>query len=218
MTFQFRIKGRLSALVALLQFLLQFFPLFLLLGLRWLPFAQAALIAAALFGVLGLLQFLTQKPWFAAASWLMSVACWAGGSFGYNQGMLFYPLLVNLGFLLWFGQSLLRPQALIETFARKMVADLSDAERAYCRRLTWVWCGFFIFNGAMAAATAWQGDLAWWAWYNGAIAYLLIGLLLGLEILLRYYKFRRTGTPLDRLLQKWLPPAKGEAPSAGARP
>ena len=52
---------------------------------------------------------------------------------------------------------------------------------AYTRRVTQVWCGFFVLNGALALATAlWMSDRAW-ALYNGLIAYGLIGLLFGVE-------------------------------------
>ena len=48
-----------------------------------------------------------------------------------------------------------------------------------------MWCGFFVLNGALALATAlWMSDRAW-ALYNGLIAYGLIGLLFGVEWLVR---------------------------------
>ena len=55
----------------------------------------------------------------------------------------------------------------------------------YTRTVTKVWLGFFVFNGAVALATAlWASD-AVWALYNGLIAYCLIGILGGAEWLVR---------------------------------
>lgn len=48
-----------------------------------------------------------------------------------------------------------------------------------------MWCVFFVFNGALAVATAlWTSDRVW-ALYNGLIAYVLIGTLFSVEWLVR---------------------------------
>jgi len=56
----------------------------------------------------------------------------------------------------------------------------------YTRRVTQIWCAFFVLNGAFSAYTAffWSPDA--WSLYNGAIAYGMIGLLLLGEIVWRY--------------------------------
>ena len=48
---------------------------------------------------------------------------------------------------------------------------------AYSRKVTQLWCGFFIVNGAIAAYTAVLASRETWAWYNGGVAYALMGLL-----------------------------------------
>ncbi|MFT3761471.1 MAG: hypothetical protein QM761_02440 [Pseudoxanthomonas sp.] len=88
-----------------------------------------------------------------------------------------YPVLVNAALLLAFAASLRWPPSAIERIARLRHPDLPPAGVAYTRKVTWVWCGFFVVNGALALATAlWAGE-RWWALYNGLIAYVLMGLL-----------------------------------------
>jgi uncharacterized membrane protein len=48
-----------------------------------------------------------------------------------------------------------------------------------------VWCGFFLLNGSIALATTLWGTEAQWALYNGAIAYVLMGVIAAVEWLVR---------------------------------
>lgn len=96
-----------------------------------------------------------------------------------------YPVLVNSLMLLIFGWSLLSPPSLIERLARLQHPDLPPEGVIYTRRVTQVWCGFFIVNGSIALATALWTSLEIWSLYNGLVAYLLMGLLLGGEYLVR---------------------------------
>ncbi len=98
-----------------------------------------------------------------------------------------YPVVVNAVLLLVFGASLLNPPSAIERLARLREPNLDAAGVAYTRRVTQLWCGFFVFNGSAALATGlWASD-ALWALYNGLISYGLIGLLLGGEWLWRQH-------------------------------
>ena len=97
----------------------------------------------------------------------------------------FYPVLMNLVLLSVFAASLWRPPSMIERFARLQHPELDERGVRYTRTVTKVWCGFFIFNGSIAAGIAVWGDTAQWAFYNGFLAYVLIGLLLGGEWLVR---------------------------------
>jgi uncharacterized membrane protein len=88
-----------------------------------------------------------------------------------------YPVLVNAVLLGVFGLSLRFPPTLIERLARLQEPDLPPSGVAYTRKVTMVWCVFFVVNGAIALATAlWASDKAW-ALYNGLIAYVLMGAL-----------------------------------------
>ncbi|WP_323846040.1 hypothetical protein [Microbulbifer magnicolonia] len=115
---------------------------------------------------------------------LLSVAVfsWLRGS---AEGLLWYPVLCNAILLAVFAYSLRQPQTVIERLARLREPDLPPEGVAYTRRVTQVWCGFFVANGAIAAATVFAGDMQLWTLYNGLVSYGLMGLLLGGEWLLR---------------------------------
>jgi uncharacterized membrane protein len=97
----------------------------------------------------------------------------------------FYPALVNGMMLVIFSSSLLSPPSLIERLARLQHPDLPPEGVCYTRRVTQVWCGFFIVNGVIALATALCSSFEVWSLYNGLIAYLLMGILLGGEYVVR---------------------------------
>ena len=97
----------------------------------------------------------------------------------------FYPALVSGVMLVIFLWSLHSPPSLIERLARLQHPDLPPEGVIYTRRVTLVWCGFFIVNGGIALATALWGSFEVWSLYNGLIAYLLMGILLGGEYVVR---------------------------------
>ncbi|WMY09034.1 hypothetical protein [Paraburkholderia phenoliruptrix] len=97
-----------------------------------------------------------------------------------------YPSLVNLGLLIAFGATLVRGPSMIEKFARLGKRDLPPGAVRHTRRVTQLWCGFFVLNGVFSAYTALCWSRASWSLYNGAIAYLLIGVLLVAEVVWRY--------------------------------
>ena len=102
----------------------------------------------------------------------------------------FYPVLVNLSLLAFFGWTLWKPPS----FAFRM-ANLADknlknsasynAVERYCKKVTIVWCCFFIFNSIVAALTVFIGSDTVWSLYNGLIAYILVGLIFAIEYLVR---------------------------------
>ena len=105
----------------------------------------------------------------------------------FNQALplKLYPALVNAVMLAVFAASLIFPPSVVERIARLSEPDLPPQAVGYTRRVTQIWCVFFVFNGALALATAlWASDRVW-ALYNGGIAYLLIGGLFGIEWLVR---------------------------------
>jgi uncharacterized membrane protein/acyl-coenzyme A synthetase/AMP-(fatty) acid ligase len=101
-----------------------------------------------------------------------------------------YPVLMNILFLAVFGGTLFSPPSMIFRFASmqdKTIKGSLNEKRvaAYCRKVTVVWCVFFIFNGSMAAWTIFSGSDALWSVYNGGISYILIGLLFAGEFMVR---------------------------------
>ena len=111
-----------------------------------------------------------------------------------NSSMLlqYYPVCMNIMMLVVFATTLIRPPSIIEQFARMKTPILPDAAIAYTRKVTIVWCGFFVVNGGMAAYTALATSMSFWALYNGLISYSLMGLLFAGEYLTRRYVQRNT--------------------------
>ncbi len=127
-------------------------------------------------------------------------------------GLLLVPTLISLTMLGGFVHSLRVGPPMIERFARMQVDTLSEAEVAYCRRVTWVWCGFFVLNASIATGLAITGQLEIWALYNGLLAYLALGTLFVVEYLYRHYRFRRYfGAFTDPVLRRVFPPRANEA-------
>lgn len=116
------------------------------------------------------------------------------------------PVLINLALLAQFAGSL-RGTPLVERFARMQQPSLSAAQVAYCRRVTQVWCVFFVFNGLVSALLARFAALSVWSLYNGLVAYVLMGILGATEYVVRKFRFREYGSGLhDRLLARLFPP------------
>jgi len=103
----------------------------------------------------------------------------------------FYPAAVNLGMLLLFGFSLISGPSMIERFARLQEPDLSPDGVRYTHRVTQIWCAFFVANGIAAAWSAVYASREQWAFYNGFLAYLLMGVLFAGEWLVRQHLRKR---------------------------
>jgi uncharacterized membrane protein len=117
------------------------------------------------------------------------------------------PALVSFALLIGFTRSLARADSIIEAYARLQLGSLSEDESRYCRRVTALWCAFFLVNGAVASWLAVAGSLAEWALYTGCIAYVLIGALFASEFVYRQWRFRRyLGAPTDVIFRRIFPP------------
>lgn len=99
--------------------------------------------------------------------------------------MYWYPVLVNTLMFILFFASLFSGQSLIERLARLTEPDLPPQAIAYTRKVTQVWCIFFVLNGGIAAYLAAFGTHHAWALYTGIIAYLLMAALFAGEYLVR---------------------------------
>lgn len=123
---------------------------------RWLPAAGLVLV--------GLAAFLDEADW-----------------------VLWYPVLVNASLLSIFGASLVSGMPVVERLARLGMRGkpFPPEAVAYTRRVTAVWCGFFVVNGGIAVGTILSGDLKLWALWNGCLSYGAIGCLMGGEYLYR---------------------------------
>lgn len=117
--------------------------------------------------------------------------CVASSLLKTHQLLLFYPVVVNAVMLAAFGGSLWTAMPLVERLARIQEPHLPAAAVRYTRRVTQIWCLFFIVNGGIALFTALYADMALWTAWNGMIAYLLIGALLAGEWLVRRRVMKR---------------------------
>lgn len=126
---------------------------------------------------------------FSRAGQLLALAgaalCLASFLLRSHQLLLWYPVAVSLVMLLLFGGSLFSSMPLVERLARLREPQLSPAAVRWTRRVTQIWCLFFVFNGSVATATCLAGNLHWWTLWNGMISYLLMGVLMASEWLLR---------------------------------
>ncbi len=107
-----------------------------------------------------------------------------GVVFRQHGWLMFYPVAVNACMLLVFANSLRQPQTLIERLARLQHPDLPDSGVRYTRKVTQVWCVFFLLNGSIAWTTCFL-PLEIWTLYNGLISYCLAGALFAIEWLVR---------------------------------
>ncbi|MEQ4530049.1 MAG: hypothetical protein ABN478_01940 [Mixta sp.] len=119
------------------------------------------------------------------------ILCIASALLKTHQLLLFYPVVVNLVMLTVFGGSLWTTMSLVERLARLRDPDLPPEGVRYTRRVTQIWCIFFIVNGGIALFTALQGDMRLWTAWNGMIAYLLMGTLMAAEWLVRRRVIKR---------------------------
>ncbi|EMB4294973.1 hypothetical protein U9D55_003296 [Enterobacter roggenkampii] len=102
-----------------------------------------------------------------------------------HQWLLLYPVVVNLVMLAVFGGSLWTAMPLVERLARLREPNLPPEGVRYTRKVTLVWCGFFVGNGTMALFTVLHGDMHLWTLWNGMVAYILMGMLMAAEWLVR---------------------------------
>ena len=172
--------------------LMLLFPLALWLGEgRVAPAWLAALLLLA-----GLARLPTPAPAVATRYWaggtilLALLAYWSGGLLP----LRFYPVLVNGAFLTVFAYSLIVPPSTIERLARLQEPNLPPAAIAYTRGVTQMWCVFFVLNGAIALYTALFSSMAQWSFYNGFLAYILMGFVFIGEYCARCYFKRRHGS------------------------
>ncbi len=168
--------GRLATLVFILLSLAYPLVVYAAMG-RFEPRWLAGLLA----GMALLRAVISRQPfWLAVAAGALLLALAASLS---NEALplKLYPALVNAALLVVFATSLRYPPTAIERLARLQEPDLPPRAVAYTRKVTWVWCGFFLLNGFVATGTALWASQAVWAFYNGLLAYLMMGILFAVE-------------------------------------
>ena len=100
-----------------------------------------------------------------------------------NVWFRLYPAVMVSLALIVFAVSLLRTP-LVELFARRMGETLDARGVAYCRRVTVVWTVFLALHLAVTVATVFSTREVW-VFYNGFLAYVLMGALFAGEWIVR---------------------------------
>jgi uncharacterized membrane protein len=128
----------------------------------------------------------------------------------FDDGRVFtlVPVVVNLGLFVAFARSLVSGgPSLVESFARLQYRTLPAEAAAYCRRVTALWCVFFVLNAAFTFWLALRASLAAWTLYTGLLAYVVVGALFALEHVYRAWRYRHYEDGLaDVVLRRIFPP------------
>ncbi len=101
-----------------------------------------------------------------------------------------YSVVVNVTLLIVFGSTLFFKPNICFRFAtlqdKTIKGSLSEALVSnYCRKVTIIWCVFFIANGSAAVYTTFFCSDKIWSVYNGGISYVLMGILFISEYIVR---------------------------------
>lgn len=96
----------------------------------------------------------------------------------------FYPVIVNSFIFCVFFSSLFCKETIIQKIAKKMDGELTDFSRNYTRKLTYVWCVFLFINLAVSFATVFVSEKIW-TLYNACISYIALGVMFGVEYIVR---------------------------------
>lgn len=111
----------------------------------------------------------------------------------------YYPVLMSLGFAALFAFSLRSKTSLIERFAKMAGSEYPVIAQAYMRRLTAVWAVLLLLNAVVAAYSACCLSLQHWTFYNGLLAYVLIGGFSIAELIFRHFYKKKHLQQLDSI-------------------
>ncbi len=171
---------------ALLALLLLTYPVAVYFGLQYIEPG----ILAAIFAIVFVIRHINSSGKHStiphANVVLITVLSLLAFSVFFNSALAlkFYPVVISLSFLAIFGYSLYKPPSVVEIIAR-LHEKLDEQGIAYTRRVTQVWCVFFVINALIATGTIFHEDEQVWLLYNGFISYLLMGILMAGEFAVR---------------------------------
>ncbi|MDO5685881.1 MAG: hypothetical protein Q4G42_00550 [Neisseria sp.] len=160
-------------------------------GRDQLPFAALALLMAAVWAMRALLQTEKRQKIVSLAVSIFFVAIIVANR---PQAMYWYPVWVSVLLLVVFAGSLFTRQSIIERLARLQQPDLPPQGVRYTRRVTQIWCAFFIINGSIITALILTENHAAWTWYTGIVSYVLMGILFAGEYAYRRWVLKLTST------------------------
>jgi uncharacterized membrane protein len=186
--------NRLDVPSAVLAGLSVLYPLIAIAAIRTIGPGAAVAIVIVLLGARLLLPVLRGVPLSLSLALLpVLLAVAAIASFDKPLSVRLYPVFMNAAMLAVFAVTLWKPPSMIERFARMVEPDLPQSGVRYTRKVTFIWTGFFLVNGAVALWSVLQPGWSAWTLYNGFIAYLAAGLLFAGEYVVRQNVRRRHG-------------------------
>lgn len=134
--------------------------------------------------MLGAVCFLLQCFFAIKRKSFLNLTCFFGLLLGVASVLLnekdiffWYPVLVNLALLIVFSLSLIKGVPIVEQLARLTNPDFPNSAIPYTRRLTFVWCIFFVLNGSIATWTVLENNIFYWSLWNGCLSYICVGSL-----------------------------------------
>ena len=166
---------------------LTLYPFIVYFGLQYtsVKYVSMILIALVVIRLLVSRQLLKRMPWLVPASVLAVIALTISTWQTSEIGLRLYPVIINAVMAITFAFSLRFGPPVIESFARIREPQLDATGIRYTRQVTKLWCGFFIVNASAALYTSLYTSLSVWTLYNGLVAYILIGLIMAIEWLVR---------------------------------
>lgn len=96
----------------------------------------------------------------------------------------FYPPICNLFIFGVFFGSLFTKETVIQKFAKACQGELKKTTLDYTRKVTYIWCLFTFLNFLISVWTIFLSDNIWMI-YNGFISYMLVGIVFGVEYIVR---------------------------------
>ena len=126
------------------------------------------------------------KFYFSGTKFDVFVACFFASVFFLSDAKFLYPVIVNAFLAITFFASL-NKTPMITRFAMMQRGGLDDRGLKYTRKLTKIWCVFFVLNAAISYGLSLIQNKNAWAIYTGALAYVLVGALISGEILYRRF-------------------------------
>lgn len=125
------------------------------------------------------------RAWFAqefrqrVVNLLLAIALLLGAYYVQTLTAKILPVLVQLTLMVFFCRGLFSDKELtfIERVVRLQFPESPPAVSVYCRQLSLVWTAFFAGNALVCTLLAIYGTGYGWAFYNGVLIYVLMGVL-----------------------------------------
>lgn len=171
--------------------ILVLYPPLVYLGTKWLEPRYIGLALAAIYGVrLGVKATnISQRLIIIAGFIALALLLWWVND---ERLLKLWPALINAAVAAYFTYTLYYPPTLPARMARlEFPEGLPPIVETYTSWVTRLWVVFLLANGSVAAYTALYSSREVWAFYNGGVAYGLMGALFAGEFAYRQLYFKK---------------------------